>query len=378
MQNFGPRKRRAGVALVIALCVGLTACGESDKAEPAAAAADSSGKQAAAAYLAKFTKGPTSVGDLEPLASKPPTGKSLIYLLPPTPVAKRSGDGLEAAAQALGWTYGTVDAGATPADAVSAFSAAIARKPDLIVFGGLSADTLTQQIQQAKKAGIIVGTIGSASGPTDGVLANLGGAEQEAVYGKLVAAYFVVNGGPKAEAAVVTLPAFPIFTSFVDSFRSAVKEWCSECKTKVLDQQPSDLGTKTPANIAAFLQRNPSTKWLVGTTGDLTQGARAAIDTAGLSGVNIIGEVPNAANLANLEAGKETAWAGYAVDILSWRLVDVFARHFAKEDIADAVAVPLPVQMLTKENVKEAKVDAGYYVGVGDYAEQFKTLWQVK
>ena len=365
------------------LVLAVNACGSSPAAtgveEPSStAAAASPGEQAAAAYLAEYTKNPTSVGDLKPLTSRPPTGKSVIYLATPTPVASRSGEAVKAAAEALGWEYGSVDAGTTPAATANAFSAAVARKPDAIVFGGTSASSLTQQIQQAKAAGITVGSIGTADGPTDGVLANLGGADQEAVYGKLVAAYFVVHGGPKAQATVVTLPAFPIFTSFVDSFRDAVKEWCPDCRTLVLDQQVGDLGTKTPANIAAFMQRNPDVKWLVGTTGDLTQGARAALNTAGIQGVNIIGEVPNAANLTNLKAGTETAWAGYAVDILSWRLVDVLARQFAGEKISEAAAVTLPVQMLTKDNVEEAQLDHGYYVGVDNYKEQFAKLWQVQ
>jgi ribose transport system substrate-binding protein len=236
----------------------------------------------------------------------------------------------------------------------------------------------TKQIAQAKAAGIVLISDATGDGPTPGVLADLGGQAQETLYGKLVAAYFVVSSGGKGKAGVFNIQALPILTDFVKAFQQAVTQWCPGCSTKAVDQQLTDEATKTPSNVVAFLQRNPDYKWAVFGNGDLSQGVRAAIASAGLPGVSIIGEVPTEANIANVKAGTESAWAGYTVDILNWRLLDILARHFNNSDVTAAAAVPLSMQILTSANVKSAAYDnGGYYLGVADYAAQFKKIWHL-
>ena len=144
----------------------------------------------------------------------------MIYLKSPQPVAQRSADSLAAAAKVLGWTYSDVDQGATPASAVAAFEAALAKKPSAILFAGYPAVVFTKQIQEAKAQGVTVISDATGDGPVDGVIADLGGATQEDLYGKLVAAYFVVNSGAKGKAAVFNINAFPILTIFVSSLRT--------------------------------------------------------------------------------------------------------------------------------------------------------------
>lgn len=340
--------------------------------------ATTDGAKAAEAFLAEYTANPTSIGLDLPLKARPEAGKSIVYLLTPPAVSQRSAMANQAAAEALGWTYSNVDAGLTPASAVSAFEAAIAKKPDAIMYGGYPAAVFAKQIQQAKDAGITVVSNATGDGKVDGVLADLGGADTEALYGKLAAAYFVAHAGSKGEAAVFNVSALPILTLFSESFVESVKEWCPTCKTKIVDQQLTDFGTKAPANVVTYLQRNPSTKWTVFSNGDLAQGVNAAMKTAGLNDVNILGEVPTAANLAGIESGSETAWVGYPVDILAWRMMDTLARHFEGSDLDAALAVPLPLQLITKDNATSiVKDDAGYYTAVDDFQEQFTKLWQV-
>ena len=336
------------------------------------------GEKAAAAFLAKYTTAPSSIGNLSPLAAKPPTGKRVIYLQTPGAVAQRSTSALTAAAKPLGWSLSAVSTGATPASAVGAFQAAIARRPDAIIFAGYPAALFTKQIAAANSDGIAVISDATGDGPTPGVLADLGGRAQEALYGKLVAAYFVVQSKGAGKAAVFNIQALPILTYFVTAFQASVREWCSACATKVVDQQLTDEATKTPANVVAFMQRNPKYKWAVFGNGDLSQGVRAAITSAGLQGVSIAGEVPTEANVANIKNGAESAWAGYTVDILNWRLLDILARHYTNTDVAAAAAVPLSLQMLTSANVKSAAFDnGGYYLGVADFPAQFKKIWRL-
>lgn len=369
-------KRIVGPGAAICAMIVLVACGGSSATGTnSGSTATTPGMKAASDYLAQYVDNPNSIGITTALSAKPPTGKSVIYLKTPPAVSQRSDAAQAAAAKVLGWQYGSVDAGATPASAISAFEAAISRHPDAIIFAGYPAVVFTKQIQEAKAAGIAVISDATGDKAVDGVLADLGGAAQEALYGRLVAAYFVVNSGGKGKAGIFNISAFPILTLFSDNFKAAVKEWCPDCTTDDQDQQLTDLGTKTPSNVVTYFQRNPQSKWGVFGNGDLAQGVAPALKTAGLSGINIIGEVPTQANLADLKTGTEQAWAGYPVDILSWRMMDLLARHFLGDDLAGPAGIPLPLQLITSKNVSQTVQDNGYYIAVDGYQQQFNKLW---
>src|SRR5690606_6154168 len=117
-----------------------------------------------------------------------------------------------------------------------------------IVFAGYPASFFTQQIKQANAAGIAVSSNATGDGPQPGVVSDLGLSDQ-ALFGKLSAAYFVANAGTQGKAVMTTSPAQPILMAYTKAFLDAVKEWCPTCTTKVLNQQVTDAGTKTPANV---------------------------------------------------------------------------------------------------------------------------------
>jgi ribose transport system substrate-binding protein len=378
----------ASFAVLIAMATAVAACGSSDSSGGPTNASDTTssatssstkpGVEAAKAYLAKYTDNPSSIG-LPDLPDKPPADKTIISLLvSPQPVALRVSNAQKAAAEALGWNYSTVNAGSSQATAVSAFDAALAKHPDAICNCGFPAAYFTKQIKQAQEDGITVISNTTADGPTPGIIANVGGAETEAAYGKLTAAYFVANSDGTGKAAIFNIKIFPILAAYTEAFNAAVKEWCPDCETQYVDQGLTDVGTKTPQSVVAFFQRNPDYKWAVFGNGDITTGVAPALKGAGISGLNIIGEAPNQTNLASLKAGTETAWAGYPVDMLGWATMDILARHFANQPVDAAAKTQLPLQILTKDNIEGAVVDAnGDYQSVDGFQDQFKKLWHV-
>ncbi|WP_329067872.1 sugar ABC transporter substrate-binding protein [Amycolatopsis sp. NBC_01480] len=348
----------------------------SSSGSSADAAPTTEGAKQAAAYLADFSANPTSIVLDEPLPARPPAGKSVITLTVPLPVAKRLSDAEEAAAKKLGWDYSSIAAGATPASAVAAFEAALSRKPDAIAFSGYPASLFADQIRKAKAAGIAVVSNATGDGPVDGVVTDVRGTEEAKLYGRRAAAYFVVHSGAKGKAGIFNINAYPILTAFVDGFQEAVRQWCPDCGTEVLNQQLTDPGTTTPNNVVSYLQRHPDAKWVVFSNGDISQGVSPAIRTAGLTGINIMGEVPTEANLANLASKAEAAWVADPVDILGWRVIDILARHFVGADTAKAAKALLPGQVITADNVTHIVVDHGFYVGVEGYQAQFARLWK--
>lgn len=371
------RMRAVSAAALLALTAVSSGCSSpATSGTTADTAPTTEGAKQAAEYLKDYSANPTSIVLDEPLPARPPTGKSVITLTVPLPVAKRLSDAEEAAAKELGWTYSSISAGATPASAVSAFEAALSRRPDAIAFSGYPASLFSHQIKKAKAAGIAVVSNATGDGPVDGVIADVRGTEEAKLYGRRAAAYFVVHSGAKGKAAVFNINAYPILTAFVDGFQEAVRQWCPDCTTEVLNQQLTDPGTKTPNNVVSYLQRHPDVKWVVFGNGDISQGVSSALRAAGLTGINIMGEVPTEANLANLAAKTEAAWVADPVDILGWRVMDILARHFVGADVTKAAKVLLPGQVITADNVADIVVDKGFYVGVDGYQGQFAKLWK--
>ncbi|WEH12974.1 substrate-binding domain-containing protein [Streptomyces sp. VNUA24] len=380
---MGSRITKSFMAVLAAglAATSLTACSSDSSSATTSTETNgpaTAGQKEAAEYLAKYSANPTSVGDLKTLPERPPTGKSIINLQASTAIAQRAAAAQKAAARLLGWSFDSIATGPTPASAAAAFDAAIARHPDAILFAGFPAAVFAKQIAEAKAAGIDVVSTATGDGKTDGVLGSVLGAPQMKLYGKLLAAYFVTESGGKGKAGVFSIQAFPILAPFVTAFQSWVKEWCPGCETSVVNQQVTDQGTKTPANVVGFLQRNPDVKWLMFGTGDLAQGVPAALATAGLKDIHIAGTSPGPADLVNVKAGTESAWVGNMVDIANWRLLDVLARNYVKTDTEAAAAALLPLQVITSANVEEVADDAsGYYIGVAGYQDQFKKLWRV-
>jgi len=378
-------RRRKLPAAIIAGCAVLaltTACSSSGAASTSstdAASAGSSGAgaglAAASSFLAKYEANPTSIGLDQKLSAPVPAGKAFIALTAPLETAQQLSKALDAASKQLGWSYTSIGTGNTAASAVSAFEAAIAKAPYAIAFSGFPASEFTKQIDEAKAAGIVVVSDNTGDGSVPGVLADLSGADQWSLYGQIAAAYFVTKSEGKGSAAVFTLNAYPVLADFAASFQKAAQEWCPSCSVEIVNQQPADLGVKTPTNVIAYLQQHPDTKWAVFANGGVATGVSAAITAAGMNDVTIVGAVPTAANLAGVQAGTEAAWVGYTTDILGWRELDLLARNATKDDATSAAAVSLPTQVITKDNISTIVANGGIYVGVDGYQNQFTKLW---
>lgn len=372
--------KRIAVGSVVASLAALAACGSgSSSTTSSGGGASAAGVVAAQKVVDANTKTPTDLGLTNPLKAPPKTGLKVISLTVPAPVNAVKNEGAKAAAEALGWNFSIVDAGATSASAVTGFESAIAKKPDAIIFTAYPAVVFKKQIAEAKAAGITVMSDSTADGDTSGVIANLDSSAQFREWGVLSGAYAVADSKGKAKVALFTLGEYPIFTPFVDGFKQTVAKYCSDCTVEVVNQQVSDLGAKLPTNVVSYLQRKPNTNWVAFPSGDQAQGVAAAIKAAGISGVKIGGDGASLTNLQNLANGTEQMWVGFPGVVLGWREIDLLARHFEGSSIEQAKSALLPAQIITKGTVGSiAKTSDGFYVGVSDYATQFKKLWKVQ
>lgn len=371
----------------LALAAGLVAaCGGGDGAASAAGASgpvsgEDPGRVAEAQeFVQPFLNSPTQLNLSEPLSRKPDAGKTLIAISNGSPSNTVLDQAIKAACEVLGWEFKELVAGATAEEQQSAFSSAVQLKPDGISLSGIPRRTIAAGLEAAEAAGIAV-SINASTDENGGAVFDtaIAGPEQLATWGKMVAAFMVAQSQGDQKIAIFDLPVYPILHEFVASFQDNVKTWCPGCDMTEVHQQGADIGTKTPGSVVSTLQRAPDTDWIVFDLGDLSTGVDASLRGAGMTGkVKVAGLTGTRENIKAVKDGTQHAWTAYPLHIVGWRVVDAFARKFNGDSLDATKNALLPTQLITQENVNSLVLDdEGNYVGVADYQEQFKRLWQV-
>jgi len=328
------------------------------------------------AYQTQFLNAPTSIGITTALSKKPAAGKLVIGLDSGLGSAKVLAQYWAQAAGDLGWTYKDLISGSTSAAQQAAFNSAIQLNPAGILTSGIPEATLGTALALAKQKGIWVNTSASTDEPSGAMFdTSIANPDQLHEWGKMVAAYVVVQSNGKADIQTFSLPIFPILYEFDTAFKAAIAQWCPGCKVTEHPQQGSDIGTKTPQSVVSSVTRDPSTSWLIFDLGDLETGVNAALSAAGLHGLHIGGLTADTPNIQALKSKTQDVWTAYSLPIVAYRQVDSFARKFNGEPTLNAV---LPTQLLTQDNISSMVADSSLnYVGVADFRAQFKKLWGV-
>jgi ribose transport system substrate-binding protein len=381
------RSPRASLGAVLALAVtltGATACGSSSSgngATGAKASASASQGSAAADAVKPFLSPPTSIPITTPLSKKPAAGKRLIVTENPQAVTRKTNDGLEIGARLLGWTVKRQPVGSGPEDPAKAFDAALDQKPDAVLVSGNPASMFRSQLARATRMGIpvLMSDTGDPVGKSGTAYTiALDNFDQTGLWGKMTADYAASQGAK--HVLVVDLSLYPILHAFSEGVAKELKSVAPDVKSTVIDTQITDfIAGKVPANVVSEIQRSPDIDWVVLALGDMSTGLRAALSGAGYGGkVKIGGESASTANVTALKKGEEDAWTGFAAEIHGMYRIDALARIFNGQDPFLPEQATLPTQLLTKDNIGSAPLDAGgYYVGVPDYQAQFKKLWQL-
>jgi hypothetical protein len=379
------RRTLAAVVAVATSTLAIAACSSSGSSSTSSAGADANtsatagattaGMAAATQYEQQFLNTPTSIGITTPLKSKPAAGKLLVGLDSGLGSAKVLAQYWAQAAADIGWKYKDLISGSTPSAQQAAMNSAIQLNPAGILTSGIPNSTIQSQLTLAAQKGIWVNSSADTSPPSGAMFdTSIANPAQLAEWGKMVAAYVVVQSQGKAVVQDFQLTAFPILLDFDTAFVAAMQQWCPACKVTTNAVPAASLGTSAlTSQVTSVVTRNPSTKWLIFDLGDLEIGVDAAVKAAGLSGLHIGGLTADTPNIAGLKAGTEDVWTAYSLPIVAYRQVDSMARKF---EGMTPLSANLPTQLITPQNVGSLATDsAGNYVGVSDYRTEFKKLW---
>jgi ribose transport system substrate-binding protein len=342
----------------------------------------------AASRVDSFRQPVTELPLSTPIAVEP--GASLFYVQCGVPVCAEIATGIEAAAATAGWEYETASHQDTPDTVASAFDAAIAAEPDVVMTSGNPREWFAPQLATLAEMGVPVVAWSMPEGyePGDGVDVNLLTNDDYYFYGVLMADY-AAETTTTQNILFVGLPTFPVLSTVQQGFEAEIATACPDCSVEVTEVAVTDLGTSLPGTVVSALQANPDLDTIVYAFGGMLFGVPEAIEAAGLSdqavGVSQAGGPLNFGYIANGQ--HQVAEVGIASELLGWRAVDAAARILAGEGPGraetpeaavieghpDILAGGLPLQILEADSIADP---TALWPGVEGFQEQFTTLWE--
>jgi ribose transport system substrate-binding protein len=377
--------RLAAVAAVAAGVALVTACSSSGSAQPGSSstsaaspggtASASQAVTAAKAMVAQYEAAPTTIPQTTPLSSPAPKGKSIIYLNDDAvPSLTLTGGGVQAAAQALGWGYSTLNEDvSSPASVQAALEEALVKKPSGVVLLFPTNLLSSSVIKQYEAAGVPI-AIGSnpIDTPSTVLLGPAMNLDFNSLQGKLLASWMIADSGGTGRSLMVGIPSFPSISAVMSEYSSVVKG-CSGCSAKALNitLQQVAAGSVSSAVVSA-IQADPGIKYVFFADGEWGAGITQALKAAGLNSVKVGGVTPTTDQMSELRTGAQSAWIGLNYNYLGESMVDLLVRKFGNS--AGSAGDDLqPIQILTPQNVGTQQ----NFNAPADSLDQFKTLWKI-
>ena len=401
------RQSRRGRSLTVGLVAAglfIAACGGSDDAVSTTAAPTTDGSTetttgatdapveglASAEALARVEAFRQPVTDLPlnaPVAAE--AGTKVFYVQCGVAVCQEIAVGIEAAAAAAGWTYETASHQDTPDTVASAFDAAIAAQPDVILTSGNPREWFASQLATLKETGIpvIAWSLPEVYEPGDGISANLLTQDDYYFYGVLMADYAAATT-TTGKVLFVGLPIFPVLSIVQQGFTDEIAKACATCTVEVSEVAVTDIGTNLPGIITSKLQATPELDTIVYAFGGMLFGVPDALEAAGLvDQAKAISQAGGPMNFGFITEGKhQVAEVGIASELLGWRAIDAAARVLAGEGPGradtpetavidgrpDILSGGLPLQILEAESIDDP---TSLWAGVLGLQDKFKALW---
>jgi ribose transport system substrate-binding protein len=388
------RSRLAGAGLAAAALLALAACSSassSSASAPAAAGTTSASAAAAAgttttssavaaavAAVKTASSMPTSIPETQSLPSAPPKGKTVLFLQCEEVQCSYEGDGLKAAAAAIGWTVKVLNfQAANPATLVSALQTGLQYHPVAAFFSGVPQEAWqSEQKPYAAAGAVIVDNYLAATPSGEGVLAGRGYASENEQMGTVLAQQQIANsGGAPAASLIVSVPTYTVFDPMVTAYKAEIAKDCPSCSVTEDDfTLPQMLGGQLVPAVVSAAKRIPNLKYIVSVNGAFTDTLPGALKAAGLAGkYQVISGQGVSTDQQNVLAGSQLATVSGPFILGGWQDMDMAIRvamHLAPSPGDNVV----PWVLLNKSNIG---TPSDSYDVPTDYPSLFEKLWHV-
>ena len=383
------RWRQSAAALAAgALCCVLAACGSSSSsttppassttsAASTTAAAASGNAQAAAQQVVDGAEAvPTSIPETVPLKSKPPAGKTFVFLECDTVDCTTRSKALATVAKLVGWNYHVLPyQNANPATLVAAMKQALQYKPYAVSLAGLPYALWSSMVPKYKAAGAKIVTVSVGTVPySQTIPLQIWGPQDLAATGKINADWAIADSGGKANVLLVNLPEFQVVSDYTNSALQTIKTGCSTCKATTLNLGADEV--TNPAEVSSAIVsaiRRGNINYVLCGSGNLIDSLGSALSSAGISGVKVGGNSPDIVNLQSLKENGNGAWYSHGYYLEAWQTYDALFRQMEGMGLEKGNDGN-PGMLLTQKTVgtPSATVDVP-----ANYASQFEKLWHI-
>lgn len=385
-----PGTRLAGITAAATAAIFLAACSSSGgdgtggtnppttSSNTTATSGASDAVTKAQAGLAEAVKAHTQIPVTEALPSAPPKGKTVVFLQCEQEQCAIEGDGIQAAAKAIGWNFKRLNfKAAEPNTLITALKTALQYHPVASFFAGVPQAVWGSVAKDYAAAGAFITENFEATAPTGaGVEAGRGYDAENVKIGKALADQQIVdsNGAP-SKAILVDVPSYPIFVPLAKAYQDELSSLCPSCTTeKVEATLPQLLGGQLVPAVVSSAQRNKDAKYIVSVNGSFVAQLPQALKSAGLDGkFKIISGQGGPLDQQNVLDGKALATTSSPFELSGWQDVDMAIRKVMGRPIPEGDHV-VPWKLLTKDNLGTPRAS---YDEPADYADQFKKLWKV-
>jgi ribose transport system substrate-binding protein len=279
-------------------------------------------------------------------------------------------DGIEEAAQALGWKTTVIDGKGNPQVWNGAIRTAITAKADAIAIIAVPPALVGDGLQRAKAAGIpVISGFNPPSTQESGVYAFV--TPDHTKQGTAMADWIIADSGGKAKVILVREDAFPEIKERQDGVAAELAK-CTGCEIVATPQSElASLSNRFPGVVTSTLQAHADAQYIVTPYDAASIFAGQAIRTAGKSGqVKIIGFEGDPSAIGAIKKGEQAATIADPTHFMGWQIVNEAVRAMAGEKPSNLLNA---WRLFTKENIGEVTSDV--YETDYDYRSKFKSLW---
>jgi ABC-type sugar transport system substrate-binding protein len=286
--------------------------------------------------------------------------------------------------RAFGWKVNEVFPAATPQGYQSAFDTALSQHVDAISAISISPALVKQQLNEARKAGII--TVDAAqTAAADGAGYDVYIDFRHALHKQLLAEYAILQTNGNAHIVSITIAGIPDLD--VKNVAALVKTSCSACSFKTVQMTLADAANpvKTQSQISSILSSDPSVNYIIWPTDNVSfDAALAAIKAAGKSdSVKLLSSDANPPGMAAVQRGESPV---YGMLPYQWALalapIDGLLRKLAGKPVPDATSYGLGTHLVVKSNAPKGKMTYAtickYSLKYTDWVAPYEKAWGVK
>jgi ribose transport system substrate-binding protein len=307
-----------------------------------------------------------------------PAGKNVILVTNQTGGGQQSAQLSQQAAKILGINVTVMSIGNTASDISTAFNQIVSEDSTVngLLVNGFDPSYWLPQFRQLEAAHIpMVFTAVDCNPQWNSAGVNIEGSCSGVAQASAKPANWIISAskGNPGDVASFTSPGLGILVTASNAFASAYHGLCPQCSLSTQPEALSSIGTTLPGAVVSYLQAHPTVKYVFMTFGDMMIGVPAAVQAAGLHGIQFTTQSAAPTDVGYVKAGEEASVAAYPLDFIEYVQVDAIARLMLHDSATAAKHWVFPTQLMTSANVNTFG-PTGFATTPG-LLQYFKTLW---